>query len=134
MKNIRNKIVIGITILGLISLVYLVMRKFSAITGTVCLIRGIIGIPCPSCGMTRAMKEFFDGNIIAAFRFHPAFWLPFMSTLLVCLNKKSLKRVLIISIVLLVCMYLFRMKVYFPNIEPMNINEKSIFNQFRVRS
>lgn len=132
MKSKKNKIFIVVITIIVISLTYLVLKKFSTITGTICLIRGIIGIPCPSCGMTRAIKEFLNGNIINAFRYNPLFWLPFISILLVYLNKKLLKKVLIISIILLFSVYLIRMKIYFPNIEPMNVNEKAILNQLGI--
>lgn len=130
MKIIKYKIFLATVILSLIFLASLLLRKFSAFTGTICLIRGTIGIPCPSCGMTRAIREVFSGDIINAFRFHPLFYLPFVSIVLVYLNKRLLKIVLIITIILLISVYLFRMKVYFPNIEPMNMNEKAILIQF----
>lgn len=39
-----------------------------------CLLRMITGIPCPSCGMTRAWLACFRLELGAAFTYHPMFW------------------------------------------------------------
>ncbi|HIZ16758.1 MAG TPA: DUF2752 domain-containing protein, partial [Firmicutes bacterium] len=41
------------------------------VTGTTCLIKSTIGVPCPGCGMTRATLELLSGNISAALHYHP---------------------------------------------------------------
>ncbi len=38
-----------------------------------CPIYSTLGIPCPGCGMTRAMKSVLQLDFIAAFRWHPLF-------------------------------------------------------------
>lgn len=40
-----------------------------------CLIKVVCHIPCAGCGLTRAVKSFFAGNIMQAFAYHPLFWL-----------------------------------------------------------
>lgn len=42
--------------------------------GTPCLLRAATGIPCPTCGMTRAWLACFRLEIGAAFSYHPMFW------------------------------------------------------------
>ena len=123
-KMLRNSlIVIGIFI------IFLLMKKFSSITGSICLIRGVIGVPCPSCGMSRAITEVINGDIIKAFKFHPLFWLPFVVMFFLILKRKYFKFILIIAITLLMTVYILRMSFLFPNVEPMKYNEKAIFNQ-----
>ena len=72
-----------------IFIILLLMKKFSSVTGSVCLIRGITGVPCPSCGVSRAITEVINGNIIKAFKFHPLFWLPFVLLLLFLIFKRK---------------------------------------------
>ena len=67
-KNIKFGKILILVLLGL-SIIFLLIKKFSKITGSICLIRGLTGIPCPSCGMSRAIIAFINGDIINAFRF-----------------------------------------------------------------
>lgn len=60
MKN--NKRIIFIALISLM-LWAILLRFFSNLTGTICLIRGTIGIPCPACGITRAIKSLIKLNI-----------------------------------------------------------------------
>ena len=39
-----------------------------------CLLRMVTGIPCPTCGMTRAWLSCFRLELGAAFTYHPMFW------------------------------------------------------------
>ncbi|MCP4896523.1 MAG: DUF2752 domain-containing protein [bacterium] len=36
-----------------------------------CLFQSLVGIPCPSCGSTRAMEALVQGNLLAAVTFNP---------------------------------------------------------------
>ena len=36
-----------------------------------CIFRSLTGIPCPTCGTTRAATSFLDGNLITAFSANP---------------------------------------------------------------
>ena len=36
-----------------------------------CIFRSLTGVPCPTCGTTRAATAFLDGNLIAAFTANP---------------------------------------------------------------
>ena len=120
--------VLSLMVIG-IFIIFLLMKKFSSITGSICLIRGVIGVPCPSCGMSRAITEVINGDIIKAFKFHPLFWLPFVVMFFLILKRKYFKFILIIAITLLMTVYILRMSFLFPNVEPMKYNEKAIFNQ-----
>ena len=39
-----------------------------------CVIRGITGIPCPCCGLSRAWMAVLRLDFAAAFHYHPMFW------------------------------------------------------------
>ena len=122
-KKIKFIKVLSLIVIG-IFIIFLLMKKFSSITGSICLI-----VPCPSCGMSRAITEVINGDIIKAFKFHPLFWLPFVVMFFLILKRKYFKFILIIAITLLMTVYILRMSFLFPNVEPMKYNEKAIFNQ-----
>lgn len=42
--------------------------------GGECLLRELTGVPCPACGMSRALFSLVRLDISAAFRYHPVFW------------------------------------------------------------
>lgn len=126
-KNLSIKIIFSMGI-GLI-IIYLILNQFSKVTGTICLIRGLIGTPCPSCGITRAIIAVLNGNFIGAFKLHPLFWMPFVIGILIMLNRKYYKQILIGAIIVFIGVYLVRMSILFPTVEPMKYNEESIINQ-----
>lgn len=126
-KYIKVNVIISI-LLG-ISILYLILKQFSKATGTICLIRGIVGTPCPSCGISRAILSFLNGNFAKAFKYHPLFCMPFVIILIIILNKKYYKKILIGAIIIFSIVYIVRMIFLFPSVEPMKYNEKAIFNQ-----
>jgi len=99
--------------------------------GSLCLSRTIIGLPCPGCGMTRALIAISHRDIIEALRLHPLslMLVPFGGTLLLSPFSISARRFLekrrlwqaVIAIFLVV--YIIRMIMMFPSIEPMTLNE-----------
>ena len=127
-KNIKFGRIFILVLLGL-SIIFLFIKKFAKITGSICLIRGVTGVPCPSCGMSRAIIAFINGDIINAFKFHPLFWLPFILFVLIVFKRKFFKQIIIGAIILTMSVYIFRIAMFFPDIEPMKYNEKSILNQ-----
>lgn len=86
-------------------------------------------MPCPSCGITRAIIAVLNGNFIEAFKLHPLFWMPFVTVILIILNRKYYKWILIGAIVIFIGVYIVRMSIFFPDIEPMKYNERAIINQ-----
>ena len=60
---------------SLILLVLTLFVLFLSVTGIHCPIRYLLGIPCPTCGMTRAYVALFHGDFLRAFYYHPLFWL-----------------------------------------------------------
>lgn len=99
-----------------------------------CIIRTLIGIPCPGCGMTRAWIEAINLNFYEAFKFHPLFLLaPILIILIIIRGGESIDKYtkyidisIVIIVVLFLGVYAFRMYMYFPNDVPMNINKESV--------
>lgn len=48
---------------------------YLTVSGVHCPIYYLLGIPCPTCGMTRAYISFFHGNFSKAMQYHPLFLL-----------------------------------------------------------
>lgn len=69
-RIIPKRLGIKLLILGICSvllLLWLIVDGF-------CPFRRLIGIPCPTCGMSRAWLAFFRLDLPTAFRLHPMFW------------------------------------------------------------
>ncbi len=62
-KKIIKYIIINIVILIIIYLFFLQNIK-------ICFIHNIFKIPCPGCGLTRAMVNFIRGDIVGAVNYH----------------------------------------------------------------
>ncbi|SFC19308.1 Protein of unknown function [Clostridium uliginosum] len=89
----------------------------------ICIFYRFIGIPCPTCGMTRAFENILKGNLIEALKFHPLFPLIFLFPMF--FTKYSKKFIYILSAIF-VSVWIIRMFLFFPNIPPMDINKNSI--------
>lgn len=129
MKN--NKRIIFIVLMS-IMLWIILLRLFSSVTGTICLIRGTIGIPCPTCGMTRAIKSFIRLNIKEALYYNPLFFMPFILIAVTMFKRKYIKVTATTCAITLIVVYIFRMSLYFPHKEPMQINEDSILIKYLI--
>jgi hypothetical protein len=61
----RNSIVCLLVVVGIVAAGFATGRS-------VCLWRALFGVPCPGCGMTRALLSLACGDLRAAWRFNPA--------------------------------------------------------------
>lgn len=76
-QNLRLKLVITIVLLA-----YVAVR---VILDMPCPILHFIGIPCPGCGMTRALLSVLKLELASAFDFHYMFWsLPLLYLFFLC--------------------------------------------------
>lgn len=101
--------------------------------GSICVIRNITGLPCPGCGMTRALIALSKLEFTKAVGLHPLslMMLPFGGLLALSPFNRSLRRLignkvfwqLLIAIFLVV--YIVRMFLMFPHIEPMTLLENA---------
>lgn len=134
MNNLKNNkhfytILIIFAIIGLISIIsYLI--GFS-----ICAFYNITGIPCPACGMTRAYISLFHFDIKSALFFNPLFFIvPFciLPQFLKCffnikIKKSTQNAYYFLILFILILVWIIRMYLYFPNIEPMVYNTNSLF-------
>lgn len=100
--------------------------------GTVCYLEFFFGIPCPFCGITRAAKLMLTGNFVESFRMHPLLIFVIIGVFLyIFLKGKSIKcRKLmvfygIVILIFFISFYIYRMNVYYPDVEPMVYRENN---------
>ena len=93
---------------------------------TVCFSKILFGIPCPACGITRAAVLMLTGHFKESFQMHPLMILipvGFISYIIIKKRLKNysqiIKNYVIICLVIFIGFYIYRMKMYFPNVEPM---------------
>ena len=91
------------------------------------------GLPCPACGMTRALFYLLNGNISASVQMHPVgLWI-------VCLflyfawnryikgrDGKGMKILLEMTFAMLIICYVWRMFLYFPDKVPCVYTERNV--------
>lgn len=92
----------------------------------VCPMLIVTGLPCPGCGLTRAGVLLLLGYTKEAFDMHPFIYVWFAFFLYFLYNRyikrKPMKygmQIVGVIIVLMLLFYVYRMIVYFPNVEPM---------------
>lgn len=110
---------------------------FILLFNTKCVFKSIIGVPCPGCGLTRAWISFIKGNISEAFYWHPLFlMIPALVILILLYFKGSFikyRRYILIAIVtivgLYIIVYIVRMVILFPSVEPLDYNRQSFINR-----
>lgn len=81
-----------------------------------CLFRACTGVPCPSCGMSRAWLAIIQCDPLAAFSYHPMFWLiPVLAVFLLIGQRAFSKpgRFLFLGLLVayLIC-YILRLSAY----------------------
>ena len=100
----------------------------------ICPVWAVVGIPCPACGMTRAVWALLQLDFAEAFDMHPGVFLLILwaaCVLVSLLSKgkrplwKNMRFHLVFAAVFLL-IYVFRMVFLLPNIEPMIYNTKSL--------
>lgn len=112
-----------ILFLAFAGLLVLVLRLLNGF----CMLRTLTGIPCPGCGMTRAVLSALRGDFRAAFAYHPLWvtlpllaWLVFCSVLpqyrkaaidklhahFPCITQAGYRRAETVLSVLLLCAFL----------------------------
>lgn len=94
----------------------------------------ITGLPCPGCGITRAIYCVIKLDFLSAFNYHPlVFILPFIVIICIFKDAKYIKniyqnKIFWIFLLGLVCItYILRLIFVFPN-EPLKYYENNLFN------
>ncbi len=79
-----NKLLLRLLLLMLLGLILL----FWVVNGWPCLLRKITGLPCLSCGMSRAWLSAFRLDWAGAFTYHPMFWsIPVLAVLWLFIDR-----------------------------------------------
>ena len=74
MKN-RQRILLALLFIIYFTIVYLVMWK----TGITCVFLHFLGVPCPGCGMTRALLALLRLDFVSALQYNPLiFCMPYV--------------------------------------------------------
>lgn len=101
----------------------------------VCLSRVLIGLPCPGCGLTRAGLLFLQGHFIESFRVHPLFVLIPAGCVLGLYERyfsvgtrRYFTAYVLLILILLIILYMIRMKLYFPHTAPMNYDPDNVLS------
>ena len=122
----------GIFVLVVIFYMLVAMECF----GGVCPISITFGIPCPGCGVTRALFFTLIGDFKTAFRYNPCIFPIFFLAIYYCVTyyimgkrTKVTKYLLYVVAVIMILVYAYRMIFMFPGEEPMcNHYEHSLLN------
>jgi len=129
-KNVVLPIIILGSLLGILS-IYTSYKGYN----TLCPIKLVSGFPCPGCGMTRAHLALLDFNLSQAFYYHPLFVLP--SLLVVIFLFQDIKWIYRLHhskwfypllIVIILGVYIYRMTIRFPLIEPLDYLEDNFLH------
>lgn len=124
-----------------IGLVASLIVSSNIILGKVCVARMLFGIPCPGCGITRAFLLLAQGKIKEATIMHP-FWIAIVVLLSAFLinryftkDKEMSKKVMsvlkicaIITLLLCIVYYMYRMITWYPQKEPMIYDSENVLN------
>lgn len=100
---------------------------------SICIVKVHTGFPCPGCGMTRAMLAFFHMDFRNAFRWHPLWPLVFILPVVLAifnyskaLKERYLSKMLLVTLLLIMSVYIMRMILLFPKTAPMDFNYNAI--------
>ena len=108
-------------------------------TDSICLTKAVTGFPCPGCGLTRANLSFFRGNFSQALNFHPLFlvvdaYLIYIVIYALKSNTRESKTVKILTVIFAVSLlgvFIYRVRLLYPNIEPLTYNYNSLFYKIK---
>ncbi len=113
MQNKKKTIIIAmVTILAIAILLLLDIYK--------CPLNYVLGIPCPMCGMTRAVLSALSGNFADAFHYHPLWIIILLGIIFIVLYELKVIRIpkalfnvicVILGILLIVC-YIYRLIIH----------------------
>ena len=67
----NRKDVFILILVYLFGIVWIVLNKCLNLSISLCPTKILWGIPCPGCGITRAVKLCFEGDLLAAVRMNP---------------------------------------------------------------
>lgn len=106
------------------------------IFGTVCPTRLLFGVPCPGCGMTRALINILLLEFKEAFEYHLFIyvWIMFGAycvwfRYIKGVRIRYFKQLLISIIVAMLVYYGYRMYTFYPGVEPINYTKGNLLER-----
>ena len=111
----------ALIVIGGVALLFPLLFRISP-----CIIYNVFGLPCPACGMTRAFVSLFRLEIGRAFFYHPLFFIVPGIPVLMILPEKPRNIISFVFAGALIGLWIARMIIFFPHIEPMLYNESSL--------
>lgn len=108
------------------------------ITGELCWVQAVFGLPCPGCGTTRALLSLLHGDLAGALRWHPLILvtvtlLPAALLFSIFAKAGAQRRAANAALLLLLFAYLTvyaaRMLVLFPHTPPMLSSGHAVWRQ-----
>lgn len=108
-------------------------------TQEVCPSMLVFGLPCPGCGLTRAGILLLKGDFAGAFQMHPFIYVFVLGLIYVGTNryvrgKKEIPFGIPLLIFVILCMlvfFVYRVAVYFPDVEPLMVSEHTPYIDIR---
>lgn len=96
------------------------------IFGRMCPLVLFCGLPCPGCGLTRALYYLITGNIMKAFKMNASIflWIPliiwiFVDHYFLQRRSKKLSLILIMVCIITIAYYIYRLIDIYPDADPM---------------
>lgn len=97
----------------------------------------VSGLPCPGCGITRALWYFLTGDFKAAYQMNPTIYIWILVGTWFCINRYLLGRrmpwangILLISGIIMLVVYGIRMAYQFPTHPPMTYMYENILTDY----
>jgi len=126
-----------IKVMALVGGILLSHYLFAYLIGarTACFFKNTFGMPCPGCGMTRALTYLLQGDIVKSLYYNPLIFIV-IPTFFVMVFKsrwewaeKMFRSNLFWTIVVVVFVgqYIYRMFLYFPHTEPLDFYPDGFF-------
>jgi len=77
---------------GLLVVLTVVLQRTTGLQPEACLFRAVTGHPCPTCGSTRIVLGFLEGQGLQVARLNPAVWIAMVGAALLLLTRIILGR------------------------------------------
>lgn len=74
-KKIKNMLLLELGIIFLVLIIFIIIKLNLIKYIPACFIKENLGFLCPSCGGTRCVINFIQGNFKASFLYHPIFFI-----------------------------------------------------------
>ena len=100
---------------------------FRRVIYTICPVVLLTGYPCPGCGLTRATLKLLRFDFHGAWEMHPFIYMIVVLAVFFCVNRyclndkywKILRVMVIVTAIMMIAFYIWRMITMFPEETPM---------------